>query len=252
MTTVRQAVRRSSAAARQREGMAGPAFLLLAGAASPLLADLLVATLGLGPLSRHMTTHILLMGLVAPALAHALLRSGRGEAAWHDMLRRHLPVLLLAATLLQLLLLWGWHAPPALELSHGRPLLHLAMQGTLLAAALWFWLAVFAERGAGRWRAILALLITGKLFCLLGVILVFAPRTLYALHVGHAVPSGQALADQQLAGLLMLTACPLTYLVAGVAIAAGWLNELASGDSPREASTVRETSAGGHSAGGVC
>ena len=42
------------------------------------------------------------------------------------------------------------------------------------------------------------------------------------------------LADQQLAGLLMITACPLTYVTAGVIIAARWVLELdgAAADTP--------------------
>ena len=60
--------------------------------------------------------------------------------------------------------------------------------------------------------------------CLACVLLVFAPRGLYpallsASHAaGHAMPI--RLEDQQLAGLLMLVVCPVTYLTAGVAMAA--------------------------------
>lgn len=217
---------------RQRQWSSGTLCLLLAAVGAVLLLDVVVAAVGLGPLSRHMTTHILLMGAVAPALAHGLLQVRQRQA-----LPLSFPAMLLSATLAQLALLWGWHAPPALEFALGRPLLHLAMQAMLLAGALWFWLAVFAKQGSGRWQAMLALLVTGKLFCLLGVVLVFAPRALYALdpgaaHGAAALAPGHALADQQLAGLLMLTACPLTYLVAGVAIAARWLTELGAADHP--------------------
>lgn len=114
------------------------------------------------------------------------------------------------------------------------------MQLSLLAAAIWFWLAVLASGGTARWRALVALLVTSKLFCLLGVLLVFSPRLLYPmLTLGHhaGAPgsiSGDLLADQHFAGLLMLVACPLTYLAAGVAIAAQWLRELSADgiDSP--------------------
>jgi putative membrane protein len=64
------------------------------------------------------------------------------------------------------------------------------------------------------------LLVTGKLFCLLGALLVFAPRSLYLLQNGHEAHFGPiTIEDQQLAGLLMLLACPLSYLLAGVVIA---------------------------------
>ena len=108
------------------------------------------------------------------------------------------------------------------------------MPERIVASALWFWLAAFAQVGAHRWRALVALLISGKLFCLLGVLLVFAPRPLYlhaTLQEGHA-----ALADQQLAGLLMVVACPLSYVLAGVVIATRWVVGLA--DAGRRAQAV--------------
>ena len=75
----------------------------------------------------------------------------------------------------------------------------------------------------GQWRSLGALLLTGKLACLLGVVMIFATRDVYTLQ-GVSIPfcttGPSTLADQQLAGLLMITACPLSYLVAGVVIAA--------------------------------
>ena len=49
---------------------------------------------------------------------------------------------------------------------------------------------------------------------MLGALLVFAPRPIYSS--GH---HGFDLADQQLAGLLMLAACPLSYVLAAIVIA---------------------------------
>ena len=76
---------------------------------------------------------------------------------------------------------------------------------------------------ARRWRAIAALLVTGKVFCLVGAIFTFAPRPLVQ---GLPLPLPEALADQQLAGLLMLAACPLTYVLAGIVVSVLWLAEL--------------------------
>lgn len=173
-----------------------------------------------GPLSAQMLSHILAMNAIAPLIAMAVLRS---------VSRRTWARCLLAATLAQAVLLWAWHAPPAVAAAMRSDWLHGGMQVSLFAAALLFWLAVFACREA-RWRAILSLLVTGKLFCLLGVLLVFAPRALYP------GMSGAALADQQLAGLLMLVACPATYLVAGVVLAARWLGRIEDADRPSSGS----------------
>jgi putative membrane protein len=174
-----------------------------------------------GHLAAQMLTHILLMSAAAPLLAFAA--------------RRYLPLrrvrLIVPATVVQVAVLWAWHSPPALDAAMRSGVLHTVMLLSLLAAAFWFWSAIFDARER-RWRAILALLVTGKLFCLLGVLLVFAPRALYAgLASGHA----GALADQQLAGLLMLIACPATYVAAGVIVAARWLGRIESGSAPAHA-----------------
>jgi putative membrane protein len=169
-----------------------------------------------GTLSAHMAQHIVLMSGVAPLLAYVLRRAS------------FTPGSIGAATALQIVLIWAWHSPPAMALMHILPV-HLFAQLTLLLAATWFWAAVFAIGGNQRWQPILALLVTSKLFCLLGVLLVFAPRPLFAT-LGHH--GSIDLADQQLAGLLMIVACPLTYLLAGVICAARWFGELEGQSSP--------------------
>jgi putative membrane protein len=168
-----------------------------------------------------MTMHLVLMNAVAPLLALTI-----------AAMRRLPPISasgrsLMAASLVQLALLWGWHAPTAVAAAHRLPALTALAMLSLSAAALWFWLAVILDRSAMRWRALLALLLTGKLFCLLGVLLVLAPRVLYgaASHID--------LADQQLAGLLMVVACPLSYVVAAVVVAAFGLRDLTRGASPQ-------------------
>jgi putative membrane protein len=204
-----------------------PAAFRCGGAAAACLAlgIIALAAAPLGPLARHMGSHLLLMNAVAPFVALAAIAAAG----------RTLPTLastrsLMGATLVQIVLLWAWHVPAALAVAARVPAIHAVMQSSFLAAALWFWLAVLSDRSTMRWRALFALLITGKLFCLLGALLVFAPRLLYgdvAAHGVHIVDAAGALADQHLAGLLMLAVCPLTYVLAGVVIAAHWLRDLA-------------------------
>jgi putative membrane protein len=67
-------------------------------------------------------------------------------------------------------------------------------------------------------------LLTGKLSCLLGALLIFAPRILYTS--GHQHSAMANLTDQQLAGLLMIIACPLSYVTAGVVLAAQMMADL--------------------------
>jgi putative membrane protein len=88
-----------------------------------------------------------------------------------------------------------------------------------LLAAVAFWSSIIAS--ASRWKAILALLLSGKLACLIGALLVFSPRLLYAaICYGQGVnlDTAGALADQHLAGLLMLAACPLSYILAAIVL----------------------------------
>jgi putative membrane protein len=183
-----------------------------------------LAVAPLGPLTRHMGAHILLMNVVAPALAIALMLSVR--TVEQLPLRRTLAI----ACGAQIFLLWAAHAPGAIVAAMHRPAVAVAVQASMLAGSLWFWLSVFAQRGPQRWRAIVALLLTGKLFCLLAVLIVFAPRFLYSAHAPLGVESSDPLSDQQLAGLLMLVICPLTYVVAGVVSAERWLREVSRGN----------------------
>lgn len=169
--------------------------------------------LGLGPLSQHMLDHIALLGLAAPA------------GAW--TLRNHLPRVdgrtLAAVAAIQIALIWIWHLPPVFSAAHGAAVVHLAMTAVLYVSGLLFWCAIVGLSDRDRWQAILALLLTGKLFCLFAAVLVFSPRVLYNLTGAHAHHGGATdIADQQLAGLIMIAVCPLTYVAAGIAIATRW------------------------------
>ena len=109
-----------------------------------------------------------------------------------------------------------------------RPLLQAAMvPAAVPSTALSFWMLLLSLPDARRWHALPALLLTGKLVCLLAALLVFAPRALYGAGHAHG-PLIAALDDQHLAGLLMIAACPLSYLVAAVVITVQLLNRACS------------------------
>ncbi|MFZ5783467.1 MAG: cytochrome c oxidase assembly protein [Pseudomonadota bacterium] len=174
-------------------------------------AQVLLASFG--PVSAGMAAHILLMNLLAPIVALGSSAVSFPRATTGSV----------APMVAQLLLLFGWHAPPALAAAMEQPELHVAMQLSLTVAAFWFWKAVVDAAATRPWRALTALLLTSKIFCLLGVLLTFAPRALYPQMMHHGVAASDPLADQQLAGLMMLIACPLSYLVAAVVVASRWL-----------------------------
>jgi putative membrane protein len=128
-----------------------------------------------------------------------------------------------------MLLLWAWHAPALQMAASQSPVAQSGATLLLGLSALWFWRAVLSASADACWRSLAALLLTGKVACLLGALLIFAPRDLYQLpSVAFAwcQTGPSTLADQQLAGLLMVTACPLSYLVAGVVLASGMLRRL--------------------------
>ena len=179
-----------------------PAIASIAGA----LAVVTIVLIGhsLGTLSAHMAMHIALMNVAAPVAAIALV-----TRLWPLS-----PAAFWSVATLQIGALWFWHLPAvqAATTSLGGALL---MHGSLFTVALLFWTGVLQMRGPGRWQAILGLIVTGKLSCLLAALLIFSPRFLYTSH-HHAA----SIEDQQLAGLLMITACPVSYVLAGIVIAA--------------------------------
>jgi putative membrane protein len=178
----------------------------------------------LGPLSTTMALHILLMNVVAPFLALGSVKRTHGTVLGRGDV-------LAAASIIQIGLLWAVHVPAVMERLSSIAL-HLTMQAALLGTAALYWSAVFAQGRAHCWRALLALLITGKLFCLLGVLIVFAPRLLYApsMHDHGGLAFSPALLDQQFAGLMMIVACPLSYVLAAILISARWLSDISASD----------------------
>lgn len=184
----------------------------LCSAVAVLIAGVVTFSLvEIGPLSLQMARHLAAMNVAAPLAAVVLApRVPRGTS----------PSFLWGVALAQIVLLWAWHVPGIQHAVDGSMGLHLLMLGSLTAVAFLFWIAVLQSAATARWGAVVALLLTGKLACLLGALLIFAPRELYRLH-GLA-----SLEDQQLAGLLMITACPLSYIVAGVVMAAQAIGDL--------------------------
>lgn len=183
------------------------------------------------PLAFHMAIHIALMNFVGPLIALAAIASS--PSTFRPLLSRS--GTLLSATIAQIVAIWAAHTPALLAVASSHAVPHAALQGTLLLIALWFWGAVFSQPPRHFWRALLGLVFTGKLFCLLGALLVFAPRPLYSLHAHgpHSAGAFTGIEDQQLAGLLMLLACPLSYLLAGIVISSRSLRALELTESSR-------------------
>lgn len=149
-------------------------------------------------LSLHMLQHVAAMNVAAPLLALVL--------------RRYWSPGLGIAALLQLTGLWFWHMPAVFTAAHHSVFLTIAMHISLFGAGLMFWLAVFTTPNP--WRAIFALLVTAKLFCLLGATFIFGRQSFYPFI---------ELGDQQLAGMIMVSSCALIYVSAAIALFVRWL-----------------------------
>lgn len=147
--------------------------------------------------------HLLLIGVAAPLLAVALPVRNRFPHTF--------------AFALATGVLWVWHVPQAYDAALTNKAVYWAMQSSLLVSAWLFWSVVY------RAEAPLALALVGAgaaQMGLLGAILTFVARPLYATHVATTSPFGIGpLADQQLAGLMMWVLGLLPYAVAGALVA---------------------------------
>lgn len=165
----------------------------------------------------HMFQHLLVMNVAALLIAMALRPA-----------KRRVPGLA-PVTLLQLAALWLWHMPAIFAVAHHNAVLQGLMQVSLFGTALLFWRAVLGAPGHSVWRRIFAVLITAKVFCLLGAVFIFSRRTLYPTFGTPESWGLAALEDQQLAGLLMVSSCALIYVAAAIALFARWLFTIGSG-----------------------
>lgn len=183
------------------------------------LGLLTLALVWLGPLPRlapqsfsaHMTMHMAVVAVAAPLVA-----LGIGRRRGVSRLRGALGPI--PASILELIVVWAWHAP-ALHLAARHSASGLvAEQGMFLASALLVWTASIggdAVRDRDRAAAgVVALLLTSMHMTLLGALLALSPRPLYA-HAGSA-----ALDEQHLGGAIMLLVGGVSYLAGGLGLSA--------------------------------
>jgi putative membrane protein len=141
-------------------------------------------------LAAHMVQHMLLIGVAAPLLALSLPALRFPPAA---------------AFVLHGTVVWLAHAPALIAWMAADKAVHMLAHAALFGSACLFWSCLLRRRAAALW--VLATMIhTG----ILGALLTFAPRELYASY---------SLADQQLAGLVMWVPGGLLYIAAGLVFA---------------------------------
>lgn len=139
----------------------------------------------------------------------------------------------LTAWLLHAAVLWGWHAPALFEAALHVPWVHDLQHACFFASALLFWWALLTGPKARLGLGVLYLFTTMVHTSLLGALLTFSGRVLYASYEGTAPRWGlSALEDQQLGGLIMWVPGGVVYLLAGLGLMAAWLAQ------PRHAAMV--------------
>ena len=134
----------------------------------------------------------------------------------------------------------AWHLPAATAAALAHEGLHWAMHGSFLLAGLWYWSVLLhgvRDRQVSVGPGLVSIVAVMMAMGLLGALLVFAPRPLYPVYVERAPMLGlDALADQQLAGLVMWIPSALPYLAGGLWLAVlglRWLDrDAAPGQRP--------------------
>jgi putative membrane protein len=194
-----------------------PALLVLGLAALALAwAPWTGAAFGHG-FTTHMARHMTVVAVAAPLIALGLAGARFDPSRNHSLLFAAVP-----ASLIELLIVWGWHAPAAHDLARMDMAAHFAEQASFLIAGLWVWLACFGHSASDRPRraaeGAVAMLLTSIHMTLLGALLSMSVRPLYAGH--HEGHSAMALDDQHLGGIVMLLVGGAVYLAGGVALVA--------------------------------
>jgi putative membrane protein len=155
--------------------------------------------------------HIALVLVMAPLLAFGL----------EPWLRR-LPTSLWSSTAIAAAVFWAWHAPAPYAAALSSDLIYALMQFTLLASAMAFWIAVRRSDPVAAMGAILATTVS---MGLLGALITFAGRPLYAPHFASTLNWGVSpLEDQQLAGITMWAPGSIAYLAAAMWIGWRWMH----------------------------
>jgi len=194
---------------------------------------LLLAALFVSPLcaltsalfSARIAHHMALVAIAAPLLVFTLPPQLR-DISWP-------PALPAVASMVHAVLLWLWHAPAPYAAALADSAVFWGMEASLFGSALLLWSAILS-RHTRLGSALGALLATIVQTGLLGAAITFARTPLYDYHIGSTAPWGlSALADQQLAGLIMWVPAAVPYLFAALALTtARLLQTSATGETP--------------------
>ncbi len=160
----------------------------------------LLAFAGLG-MSGHMAAHMGAVAVAAPMIAATLSRPARTGAGAP-----------LGWAMAEFVVVWGWHAPALRSVADMHVAVALLEQAMFLGLGVALWRSALAQPEAGA----AALLLTSMHMTLLGALIGLADRPLYAMMAMHPAPGLDALADQQLGGVVMLLVGGVSYCLGGL------------------------------------
>ena len=166
----------------------------------------------------HMTMHIAVVAIAAPLLALAIAGTSADPVRLEPRVFMPIP-----ASMLELLVVWGWHVPVLHHAARQSGVAFTLEQGTFLTAGVVLWIAaVGGNRDQQRVRAgagVVALLFTSMHMTLLGALFALGNRALFQ----HGTDTAAALADQHLGGAIMLLVGGASYMAGGLWLTAGLL-----------------------------
>ena len=210
-------------------------------------------------LSAHMTQHEILMLVGAPLIVlgrpilvylHALPRrwaAALGRASNHPAWRTTWQAFSapLPAFLIHSALLWLWHIPAWFNATIDSEWIHTLQHLSFLVPALLFWWALIhhGPNAVGYGLAVLYLFLIALHSQLLGVLMTFARSIWYTAYAQTTQSWGLSpLQDQQLAGLIMWIPAGVVYIIAALALMAGWMREAEARAVRREQADERDAS----------
>ena len=168
----------------------------------------------------HMLMHVMVVAVAAPLLAIGL-AGGRFDFS------NRIPFLFspILASVIELFVVWAWHMPALHHAARTSQAAELLEQGSYLFVGLLVWLAAFG--GVRHQRAlagIAGLLLTSMHMTLLGVLLAMSSRPLFE-HTGSVLSGMSPLEDQQMGGVIMLAFGGSAYLIGGLYLLFGLLQD---------------------------
>ena len=182
-----------------------------------VMAGWSLAVAGLG-FTGHMIAHMTVVSIAAPLIAFGMAGTSYDPASRWPLLFSPLPM-----SMVEMLIVWGWHLPAARAFASSTATGLLLEQCMFLGGGLLLWCSCLGTLDSAstprRAAGVIALLLTTMHMTLLGVLIALAPRSLFGRTgfdwLGIVVAP---LADQHLGGVMMLLIGAGSYLLGGLVL----------------------------------